>query len=76
MFVSSKENNNLYSYDPRAHPGLSMVRTVMYIFILFVVFWNVNATSHVLSIPEIDFEDEVSLPLAIGAPAREHRSAV
>ena len=53
-----------------------MVRTVMYIFILFVVFWNVNATSHVLSIPEIDFEDEVSLPLAIGAPAREHRSAV
>ena len=39
----------------------------MYIFILFVVFWNVNATSHVLSIPEIDFEDEVSLPLAIGA---------
>ena len=42
----------------------------MYIFILFVVFWNVNATSHVLSIPKIDFEDEVSLPLAIGAPVR------
>ena len=53
-----------------------MVRTVMYIFILFVVFWNVNATSHVLSIPEIDFEDEVSLLLAISAPMREHRSAV
>ena len=53
-----------------------MVRTVMYIFILFVVFWNVNATSHVLSIPEIDFEDEVNLSLAIGAPVREHRSAV
>ena len=69
-------NNNPFSYDPRAHPGLSMVRTVMYIFILFVVFWNVNATSHVLSIPKIDFEDEVSLPLAIGAPVREHRSDV
>ena len=35
-----------------------MVRTVMYIFILFVVFWNINATSHVFSL-QPDFEDEV-----------------
>ena len=49
-----------FSYDPRAHPGLSMVRTVMYIFILFVVFWNVNATSHVFSV-QPDFENEVNI---------------
>ena len=31
----------------------------MYIFILFVVFWNVNATSHVFSV-QPDFENEVN----------------
>ena len=32
-----------------------MVRTVMYLFLLFVVAWNFNATSHVFSFqPELE----------------------
>jgi len=45
----TKANGDL-KFDAKYHPGLSMVRTVMYLFLLFVVIWNVNATSHIFGI--------------------------
>ncbi len=37
-----------------------MVRTVMYIFLVFVVAWNINATSHVFSVGPVESEDASS----------------
>ena len=37
-------------FDAKNHPGLSMVRSLMYIFLVFYVIWNVNATFHVFSV--------------------------
>lgn len=40
----------LDSFDPMQHPGLSMVRVVMYLFIIFVIMWNINASFYIFSI--------------------------
>ena len=39
----------VFSFDPKSHPGLNMVRVVMYMFFVFMIMWNVNAALHVFS---------------------------
>ena len=50
-----RKRNAGIKFDPQNHPGLSMVRSLMYIFLAFYVVWNVNATLHVFSVsPDLD----------------------
>lgn len=52
-WIQLLKNNKLA--DPKQHPGLNLVRVVMYIFFVFMIMWNINACYHVFHVdPDLE----------------------
>ena len=51
---------NFFSSDSTSHPSLSMARPMMYLFLLFIVMWNLKATTFLFTQVQPDFQDPAS----------------